>query len=914
MKLKVIFVWSALITFLCVPRSFSQTRQQLQAAAGDAIDGILKTQLGVQYESVFVIDVDSVVENTDLYINPVEDAYGTLKHCFIFIGGRSANTGNFVGVYKEGIILWRSDTTIFGWQPDLFAVQDLNRSGKVDLVFESGVDQSSELWIFSWDGHSGNRINAVDSRGESVLQSVAHSFSLFDANGDGIIEIRDGNVEDGSETWSWNGSEYGSWPDTPHLPSTTLWPRNNIDILVRCAVNGSKTCLEFDYTVENKPISLQKLYDMRIWGRCDSVRKNLAPVGWQAAYNPGRRGDFFSYWCNNPTGRVWRIPPGKTASGFATLACGLPAIVQYDAQGYNHFPNYRLMTNQQLDELEKKDETDNSIHGLTIAPVNSPSPFIPLNFLDALVGFTTQSRSLGWIKDQTTANKYLGYFNSAKTNLQQNNIASTRATLQQVLQDANVDSTANITSEAYALIRYNTEYLLSQLPAAPISGCNVKLINSTGARLTTGSLQYYEGSWKDAINNNDGTFTINTTAKTLNLRMTYEYCTQTKSNVTIGPDTVAFQTVNAQIKLQDSKGNAIDTGSVQYYAGAWRTLGTTTNGIANKELLPVSYSFRMTYAYASNDKQQDINANSTVIFQTVNAAVQLQNSQGSLMDQGTVQYYSGAWRDFGTTASGVAKKELLPNNYSFRMTYAFASKDKQQDIGTNSTVVFQTVNAAVQLQNTQGNLIDQGIVQYYSGAWRDLGTTTNGVANKELLPNNYSFRMTYAYASKDKQQDLSSNPVVVFQTVNATVQLQSSQGALIDQGTVQYYSGAWRDFGTTTGGVANKELLPNNYSFRIMYEYVSLDKSQDLSTNSTVSFSTVLCTIRVKNSQSQPVDGALASYYSGAWRQIGTTVNGEVTKELLPANLTFRVTYSTTQQDKTQNLSTSNVVEFTIGP
>jgi len=241
----------------------------------------------------------------------------------------------------------------------------------------------------------------------------------------------------------------------------------------------------------------------------------------------------------------------------------------------------------------------------------------------------------------------------------------------------------------------------------PPLGLNVKLVNSTGTKLTGGSLQYYDGSWKDGVNNNDGTFFVNTSAKTLSLRMTYEYGTQTKSNVTVGYDTVAFQTVNAQIQLQNSSGVLIDTGSVQYYAGAWRTLGTTINGTATKELLPSSYSFRMTYAYASKDKQQDITTNATVVFQTVNATVQLQNSLGALIDQGTVQYYSGAWRDLGTTTNGVATKELLPNNYSFRMTYAYASKDKQQDISTNATVVFQTVNAAIQLQNSQGVLMDQ---------------------------------------------------------------------------------------------------------------------------------------------------------------------------------------------------------------
>jgi hypothetical protein len=397
--------------------------------------------------------------------------------------------------------------------------------------------------------------------------------------------------------------------------------------------------------------------------------------------------------------------------------------------------------------------------------------------------------------------------------------------------------------------------------------------------------------------------------------MTYAYASKDKQQDIGNNPTVVFQTVNAAVQLQNSQGSLMDQGIVQYYSGAWRSFGTTANGVANKELLPNNYSFRITYAYANKDKQQDIGTNSTIVFQTVNAAVQLQNSQGSLMDQGTVQYYSGAWREFGTTSNGVANKELLPNNYSFRMTFAYASKDKQQDLNNNPVIVFQTVNANVQLQNSLGNLVDQVTVQYYSGAWRDFGATTNGVATKELLPNNYTFRMTYAYASKDKQQDLNINPTVVFQTVNAKVQLQNSHGIIISaeggQGTVQYYSGAWRSFGTTVNGVASKELLPNNYTFRMTHEYVSNDKAQDLSANNTVNFSTVLCTVRVKSaSTGQPVDNALASYYSGAWRQIGNTVNGEVTKELLPASLTFRVKSVAVQQDKAQNLSTNSIVEF----
>jgi hypothetical protein len=392
--------------------------------------------------------------------------------------------------------------------------------------------------------------------------------------------------------------------------------------------------------------------------------------------------------------------------------------------------------------------------------------------------------------------------------------------------------------------------------------------------------------------------------------MTYASATNDRQQDIGANPTVVFQTVNVQVKLQSSQGAPIDTGAVQYYFSSWKTLGTTTNGIASKELLPGRYTFRMTNASATLDKQQDIGASPVVLFQTVNVAVQLKNSQGALIDQGTVQYYFSSWNNLGTTSNGVAAKELLPGNYTFRMTYAAATNDKQQNIGSNATVVFQTVNATVQLKNSQGGFIDQGTVQYYFSSWNNLGVTTNGVAAKELLPGNYTFRMTYAAATNDKQQNIGTNPTVLFQTVNAIVQLRNSQGAPIDTGRVQYYFSSWRDFGVTSNGVAAKELLPTNYTFRMTHETVTNDKAQNISTNNTVSFSTVMCTVSVKNGQNQPVDNAVISFYFNTWRQIGPTVNGLVAKELLPANLTFRMTLGTVTQNKAQNTGTSGMVEF----
>ena len=447
-------------------------------------------------------------------------------------------------------------------------------------------------------------------------------------------------------------------------------------------------------------------------------------------------------------------------------------------------------------------------------------------------------RRLNWFASPQVAEKYLGVVNSYESYRKTENITDVHSILMSVLREIEADSASALTSEACRALRPDIEYLLRQLPTAPLPSLVSQLVNSTGTLLTTGSLQYYDSSWKDATNNNDGTFSISTTLTSVSLRMTYEGGSQQKNNIPVGPDTVVFQTVNTQVKLQNSQGALIDTGTVHYYAGSWRTFGTTANGVSTKELLPVSYTFRMTYASGSNDQQQDIGVNPVIIFQTVNAAVQLKNSQGALIDQGTVQYYSNSWKSFGTTSNGIATKELLPNNYTFRMSYASATLDKQQNIGSNPTVVFQTVLASVQLKNSLGNPIDTGRVQYYFSSWKDLGTTVAGVATKELLPVSYTFRMTH--------------------------------------------------------------------------ETVSNDKVQNIATNSTVPFSTVLCTVTVKNAQAQPVENAMISYYSTVWKQIGPTVGGQVTKELLPANLTLRMTLGSATQNKQQNVGTSALVEFVV--
>jgi YD repeat-containing protein len=346
------------------------------------------------------------------------------------------------------------------------------------------------------------------------------------------------------------------------------------------------------------------------------------------------------------------------------------------------------------------------------------------------------------------------------------------------------------------------------------------------------------------------------------------------------------------VQLKDSVGNPLSGGVVQYYSGGWQVFGTTdASGRASKALPPGSYTFAMTYAFGRQEKSQNIATDPTVVFQTTKVTVQLKDSTGALMDTGTVQYYSGGWRDIGSTSGGQVSKELLPASYTFSMTYAFGRQEKSQNIATDPTVVFQTTRVTVQLKDSTGALVDTGTVQYYSGGWRDIGSTSGGQVSKELLPASYTFSMTYAFARQEKSQNIATDPNVVFQTTRVTVQLKDSTGALMDTGNVQYYSGGWRDIGSTSGGQVTKELLPASYTFSMTYGFARQEKSQNIASDPTVIFQT---------GQVHSDSGSCTQYYAGGWRVFNQDM------ELLPVSYTFRFNDGTADSSYTITAGTVN--------
>jgi hypothetical protein len=327
----------------------------------------------------------------------------------------------------------------------------------------------------------------------------------------------------------------------------------------------------------------------------------------------------------------------------------------------------------------------------------------------------------------------------------------------------------------------------------------VRLRDSWFYPLDPGTAEYYASGWKPFGATSGGDVYKQLLPGSYTFAMKYEGGRIQKVQDIAADPNVVFQTVDVAVRLRDSWGNPLDQGAAEYYASGWKTIGTTGGGEVHKQLLPASYTFAMKYEGGRVQKQQDIAADPNVIFQTVDVAVRLRDSWGNPLDPGTAEYYASGWKPFGATSGGDVYKQLLPGSYTFAMKYEGGRIQKVQDIAADPNVVFQTVDVAVRLRDSWGNPLDQGAAEYYASGWKTIGTTGGGEVHKQLLPASYTFAMKYEGGRVQKQQDISADPNVVFQT-----------GAVISDSATctQYYASGWRPF------TQAMQILPGSYTFK----------------------------------------------------------------------------------------------------
>ncbi len=331
-----------------------------------------------------------------------------------------------------------------------------------------------------------------------------------------------------------------------------------------------------------------------------------------------------------------------------------------------------------------------------------------------------------------------------------------------------------------------------------------RLTNSSNQPVAGGEASAYVGSWKTMGTTNasgwvasafDGK--LGNTSVKMSLNGTSQQLTQNHATNSV----YLFKTAGITIELINSEGERIDTGDASYYAGSWRNLGPTQNGVVMVEMLPGKYSFAMVYNGTREQLSNlQVEAGSVVSFQTSLVTVSLADSNGDPLSNGSASYYAGSWREIGTTdANGEVSVEMLPGSYSFAMVYNGTREQKNSqpinDDGVASAVGFQTIGVTVELIDSNGNPLE-GAATYYAGSWRNIDPS----GEVEMLTGKYSFAMVYLGTREQKSNvDIGASPVVIFQTGP----VHSGSG-----NATGFYAGSWRTFEN------DMELLSGSYTFR----------------------------------------------------------------------------------------------------
>ncbi len=189
------------------------------------------------------------------------------------------------------------------------------------------------------------------------------------------------------------------------------------------------------------------------------------PVGWSADITVNGT---FSWGVD---AKKDQIKPGQTVDGFVMESRGLPSIRNMSVR-----PDWILTVEGYVSEedLEKSKNIENQItfYGKTVGPTAPPADFKPADFLSNLVNMKHEAASQGWVKDKGTEQSLDIKLDNAKKKIVDGDMGAAKNILNAFINEVEAQGCAtydncppgkHVTSEAYALLKYNAQYLIDNL-------------------------------------------------------------------------------------------------------------------------------------------------------------------------------------------------------------------------------------------------------------------------------------------------------------------------------------------------------------------------------------------------------------------------------------------------------------------
>lgn len=331
----------------------------------------------------------------------------------------------------------------------------------------------------------------------------------------------------------------------------------------------------------------------------------------------------------------------------------------------------------------------------------------------------------------------------------------------------------------------------------------VKLVTCQGQGLQGGTVQYRghisPGTWVTfGKTGQDGTVSKELFPGTFPFSVEYQQ-TKTEKSQDVG--------TNPVVTFVTTKVTLFHTGSIHYYGNP--SAGTLFPYSQGMEMLPGTIRFVF-----GGIGEIPITI-SGCEYKAALVVVELKDSSGNPLPGAKVMRKGGpvspgTWFTFGTTDNNGRVVGLLPPyyNYAFEVQYNMTSAQQSGYVPTTLKYLFQTRKVTVKLQTCGGVGLAGGNVWYRgsvsAGTWFTFGKTgPDGAVSKELFPGNWWFGVEYKQTYTQKQQNIGTDPEVVFTTTKVW---SSYTGKIEYKGNPS--SGTWFTFTNPM------EMLPGTITFR----------------------------------------------------------------------------------------------------
>ena len=260
-----------------------------------------------------------------------------------------------------------------------------------------------------------------------------------------------------------------------------------INLQVYSNIVSSDQGLEYQYELNNLHSSSQKVWRFSL-ALIESVEESKSPEGWEGRITPIP----FLRISWGSTDIAYDLSQGKRLKGFSFNSKGVPSINDFYATGWIEPLTFEI----EPDSIIGGVFPENSFHGKTIGPRTILPTVSYIDFVDSIISYTNQSVELNWLgkeqdedcdNDERIENGIVRNIErrlrKAKHELTRGDSVQAREVLKNLVQKVeriwkrsqesekrekrnNWDRPDKIimTSEAYALLKYNVGYLVDHLP------------------------------------------------------------------------------------------------------------------------------------------------------------------------------------------------------------------------------------------------------------------------------------------------------------------------------------------------------------------------------------------------------------------------------------------------------------------